>query len=50
MSRPLKVVLFLAAFAVLVVVLFTWVFPWVDRTLITDPTLEAMAGRVGALG
>lgn len=43
MSRPLKVVLFLIGFAALVFVLFTMVFPWVDRTLISDPTLEARA-------
>lgn len=49
MSRPFKVIVFLVAFAVLVVVLFTLVFPWVDRTLITDPTLEARAVRFGPL-
>ena len=49
MSRPVKAIVFLIAFAVLVLVLFTWVFPWVDRTLITDPTLESRAVRSGAL-
>lgn len=50
MTRPVKVLLFLIAFAALVVLLFTVVFPWVDRTLITDPTLEAHAARLGAVG
>ena len=50
MSRPVKVLLFLIGFAALVVLLFTVVFPWVDRTLITDPTLEARAVGLRALG
>jgi hypothetical protein len=36
-------VLFLLIAAAAVAVLFTWVFPWVDRTFVTDPTLEASA-------
>ena len=47
MSRVVKVVLFLVAFAAFVALCFTVIFPWVDRTLITDPTLEAM--RAGIL-
>ena len=45
MSRPAKVVVFLVAFVAFVALLFTVVFPWVDRTLITDPTLEALRVR-----
>ena len=41
MSKSVKALLFLVLFAAIVVLLFTQVFPWVDRTLITDPTLEA---------
>ena len=41
MRRLGKFVLFLLAFALLVVILFRWVFPWVDRTFVTDPTLES---------
>lgn len=41
MRTVLKVVVFLVLAAAVVALLFTVVFPWVDRTLITDPTLEA---------
>ena len=41
MNKALKTLLFLILFAAVVVLLFTVVFPWVDRTLIADPTLEA---------
>lgn len=47
MNRLVKTLLFLIAFAAFVALCFTVVFPWVDRTLITDPTLEAM--RAGLL-
>ena len=50
MSRPVKAIVFLIAFALLVVVLFTWVFPWVDSTLLEDPTLETRAVRFHPLG
>lgn len=50
MNRPLKALLLLVGFAVLVVMLFTVVFPWVDRTLITDPTLEARALGMRTVG
>ena len=45
MNRVVKVLVFLVAFAAFVALLFTVVFPWVDRTLITDPTLEALRVR-----
>lgn len=41
MNRLLKVLIFLVLAVAVVALLFTVVFPWVDRTLITDPTLEA---------
>ena len=41
MNRMLKVLIGLVLAVVVVWLLFTIVFPWVDRTLITDPTLEA---------
>lgn len=50
MNRIIKVVLGLALAAVIVWLLFTIVFPWVDRTLITDPTLEARSpGQLAAV-
>ena len=48
MNRLGKIVLFLLLAAAAVAVLFTWVFPWVDRTFVTDPTLEA-AGAAAEL-
>lgn len=42
MSRPLRVLLLLVAIAAAVVVLFTIVFPWVDRTFVNDPVLGAV--------
>lgn len=45
MNRLLKVLLFLVVAVVVVFLLFRIVFPWVDRTLITDPTLEAAGAR-----
>ncbi|HEY8338754.1 MAG TPA: hypothetical protein VIK95_02735 [Egibacteraceae bacterium] len=39
MNRPLRVVLLLIAIAAAVVLLFTVVFPWVDRTFVNDPVL-----------
>lgn len=50
MTKPLKVLLFLVVAVAVVFLLFTLVFPWVDRTLITDPTLEAAGTRVGLGG
>lgn len=40
MSRPAKVVVGGLVAVAVVWLLFTIVFPWVDRTLITDPTLD----------
>lgn len=47
MSRAVKVLAVVALLAVAVVVLFTWVFPWVEANLINDPRLGASitAGR-----
>ncbi len=45
MSRPAPAARMLLALVVAVFVvalLFLVVFPWVDRTFITDPTLEAL--------
>lgn len=39
MSRGLRLTLLVVVAVVAVVVLFTVVFPWVDRTFVTDPTL-----------
>lgn len=39
MSRPVKFLLLFVVIAVAVVVLFTTVFPWVERQLEQDPTL-----------
>lgn len=40
MARVVRVVLIGALLAVVVVVLFTTVFPWVERTLEQDPTVH----------
>ena len=50
MSKVLKVLLYLVLAAAVVALLFTVVFPWVDRTLITDPTLESARPRAGLVG
>ena len=49
MNRLVRALVYLVAFAALVALLFTVVFPWVDRTLITDPTLEALRVHRGLL-
>lgn len=49
MNRFLKFLIGLVLFAAVVFVLFTWVFPWVDRTLITDPTLESAPPAAAAV-
>ena len=38
MSRPLRIALIVLVAGVVVLVLFTVVFPWVD-TLVADPTM-----------
>ncbi|WP_165491992.1 hypothetical protein [Egibacter rhizosphaerae] len=48
MSRIVRVLVGLLVVSVAVWVLFTVVFPWVDRTLIDDPVL-GLAGVGGAL-
>lgn len=39
MSGPLRVVLVVVVLLAAVGLLFTVVFPWVDRTFVTDPVL-----------
>ena len=39
MSRGLRITLLIVGIAVAIVVLFTTVFPWVERTLEQDPTV-----------
>ena len=41
MNRALKVLLALVAAVVVVWLLFNYIFPWVDRTFLADPTLES---------
>jgi hypothetical protein len=47
-NRVLRWILIILALAVAVVVLFTAVFPWFDRTFIDDPTLDAAAAALHA--
>ena len=49
MNKLVKVLIGLIVAAAVVWILFTYVFPWVDRNLITDPTLEAQSPRITAL-
>lgn len=39
MSRGVRALLIVVVLVVVVVVLFTLVFPWFDRTFVTDPTM-----------
>lgn len=39
MSRPARTVLLIVLALAVLAVLFTVVFPWVDRAFLTDPTL-----------
>lgn len=39
MSRPVRVLLLAVAVVAVVVLLFTVVFPWIDRTFVTDPVV-----------
>ena len=41
MRRLGKVALFIVLAIAVVALLFEIVFPWVDRTFVTDPTLES---------
>lgn len=41
MNRVLKILVGLVVAVAVVWLLFNYVFPWVDRTLLEDPTLEA---------
>lgn len=41
MNRVLKVVVGLIVAAAVVWLLFNHIFPWVDRNLVEDPTLDA---------
>ena len=42
MRRAVTIVLVGAAIAVAVWLLFAYVFPWVDRTFVSDPVLGAV--------
>ena len=39
MNRGLRVALILVGIGIVVVLLFIVVFPWVDRTFVTDPVV-----------
>ena len=43
----LKLVIWLVVAAVVIVVLFTSVFPWLDRNVLNNPTLGAAMARLG---
>ena len=42
MRRAVTILVLLAAVAVVVWLLFAYVFPWVDRTFVSDPVLGAV--------
>lgn len=44
MSRPLRMLLVALVLLAAVALLFTVVFPWVDRTFVTDPVLGLLSG------
>jgi hypothetical protein len=47
-NRWVKALVGLVAFAIVVVLLFTTVFPWFDRTFVNDPVLgSAPAAHAG---
>ncbi|HVM18909.1 MAG TPA: hypothetical protein VM307_03005 [Egibacteraceae bacterium] len=50
MNRLVKLIIGLALFAVVVLVLFEYVFPWVDENLITDPVMESQGRPALTLG
>lgn len=43
MTRAARILLFVAVAVAVVVALFTVVFPWVDRTFVTDPVIDSAA-------
>jgi type II secretory pathway component PulF len=45
-NRAVRTVVLILVAAAVIVVLFGFVFPWFDRTFISDPTLGSM--RAGA--
>lgn len=45
MNRMIRGLLIAGLLIVVVVVLFTTVFPWVEANLVTDPTLGLLADR-----
>ena len=46
MARWLKALGWVVALAVIVVVLFTTVFPWLDRNVLNNPTLSVSAAAL----
>lgn len=50
MPKWLRITLFVVLIPVAVVVLFTWVFPWVERTFEQDPTVPDGTGIVVLVG
>lgn len=48
MNRALKIVVGIVVAAAVVWLLFEHIFPWVDRTFITDPTLESAPAPASA--
>lgn len=46
MNRALKIVIGIVVAVVVVWLLFNYIFPWVDRTFVADPTLESAPAPV----
>ena len=46
MPRWLKAIIWLVVAAVVIYVLFTTVFPWLDRNVLNNPTLGAAAATL----
>jgi len=53
-SRPLRLLLFVVGAAAVITLLFAVVFPWFDRTFVTDPVLGTLvswpSGALNAAG
>ena len=49
MSRPVRWLLGILLAGIVVYLLFTWVFPWVDRTFVTDPVVGVVSAAVSGL-